>query len=109
MSVSDGCEAVMPVSLSKQNLTNQLSLSPPAQVPADFFRTVVAVSTVALKYIIDGGRHFIFHLVSICIEFFTYVLQYIIELLFFRSAARTHLLDLHSCLSSLSHLKGVGG
>ena len=36
MSVSDGCKAVMPFSLSERDLTNQLSLSPPAQVPADF-------------------------------------------------------------------------
>ena len=36
MSVSDGYKAVMPFSLSKRDLTNQLSLSPPEQVPADF-------------------------------------------------------------------------
>ena len=36
MSVSDGCKAVMPFTLSEQDRTNQLSPSPPAQVPADF-------------------------------------------------------------------------
>ncbi len=40
------------------------------------FCTVTAVSIIALKYSIDDRRHFMFHLVSICVELFTHMLQY---------------------------------